>query len=297
MAKTQKFSFSEVRKVALAPSSGIDFRPFVVDGLMMVRNSGYLGELVRPLTPYIIEDYRFGLIERGWSRLCINLVETELRAGDFVVLNYGAVMQINEVSDDFMINSLLMVSPEMLRSILGERQPLSLLSSQGIMRMAPGDADRQMAARLWENVWLLTQQYGFQPLVLRHAVRTVIEFYEMVCQQNHEQEKKAVCAKSMLTRFVELVNKHCLSEHGTAFYAEQLFVTPHYLTLQIKKESGLTAKEWIDKALTTQAKVMLKGSDLQVAQIAHRLSFPNASFFSRFFKRMTGATPQEYRNS
>ncbi len=76
-----------------------------------------------------------------------------------------------------------------------------------------------------------------------------------------------------------------------------LCITSHYLGTVVKQQSGVTAKAWIDKALVTKAKMMLKSTDLQAAQIASQLGFPNASFFSKFFKRLTGATPQAYREA
>ena len=53
--------------------------------------------------------------------------------------------------------------------------------------------------------------------------------------------------------------------------------------------------EWVNQAVILEAKVLLKHSDLLTYQIADH--FPNPSFFSKFFKRMTGMTPQEYQRT
>ena len=53
--------------------------------------------------------------------------------------------------------------------------------------------------------------------------------------------------------------------------------------------------QWINKAVILEAKVLLKHSNLLVFQISDELNFPNPSFFSKFFKRMTGMTPAEYQ--
>lgn len=55
--------------------------------------------------------------------------------------------------------------------------------------------------------------------------------------------------------------------------------------------------EWVNQAVVLEAKVLLKHSDLLTYQIADELHFPNPSFFSKFFKRMTGMTPQEYQRT
>jgi YesN/AraC family two-component response regulator len=68
-----------------------------------------------------------------------------------------------------------------------------------------------------------------------------------------------------------------------------------YLGTIIRQASGVTAKEWIDRALVTRIKVELKHSDKTIAQISDDLLFPNPSFFSKYFKRLTGMTPLEFK--
>ena len=85
------------------------------------------------------------------------------------------------------------------------------------------------------------------------------------------------------------------SGHSLSFYADKMCVTPRYLGVVIKETSGITVKEWIDRALITNAKIMLKYENIPIAQIAEDLNFPNPSFFCKFFKRITGMTPHEFR--
>jgi len=46
----------------------------------------------------------------------------------------------------------------------------------------------------------------------------------------------------------------------------------------------------------TEAKVLLKQTEKTISEIAHELKFEDQSYFSRFFKKHTCVTPQEYRN-
>ena len=92
--------------------------------------------------------------------------------------------------------------------------------------------------------------------------------------------------------FVRHVRKNC-----SAFYADRLCLSPRYLSSVIRDVSGRTVVEWVNQAVILEAKVLLKHSDLLTYQIADELHFPNPSFFSKFFKRMTGMTPQEYQRT
>ena len=80
-------------------------------------------------------------------------------------------------------------------------------------------------------------------------------------------------------------------------YADRLCLSPRYLSSVIRNVSGRTVVEWVNQAVILEAKVLLKHSDLLTYQIADELHFPNPSFFSKFFKRMTGMTPQGYQRT
>lgn len=53
--------------------------------------------------------------------------------------------------------------------------------------------------------------------------------------------------------------------------------------------------DWVNEAVVQEAKLMLRHTDKLVYQIADELNFPNASFFCKYFRRMTGITPNDYR--
>ncbi|WP_368205051.1 helix-turn-helix domain-containing protein, partial [Bacteroides caccae] len=72
---------------------------------------------------------------------------------------------------------------------------------------------------------------------------------------------------------------------------------PRYLNTLIRQTSQQTVMDWINQSIILEAKVLLKHSNLLVYQISDELNFPNPSFFCKFFKRMTGMTPQEYQKS
>ena len=74
-------------------------------------------------------------------------------------------------------------------------------------------------------------------------------------------------------------------------------LSQRYLGTVVRQTSGTTAKEWIDRALITQAKVLLHHSDKSVIQISEELNFPNPAFFSKYFKRLTGMTPKQFSES
>ena len=103
-------------------------------------------------------------------------------------------------------------------------------------------------------------------------------------------------SNQVFERFLTLVSEHHNVERGVAFYADQLCLTPKYLSKLVKTASGRSAPDWIDSFVILEAKNLLKYSDLPIKEVVYRLHFPNPSVFHKFFKAHTGLTPMQYRN-
>jgi len=77
--------------------------------------------------------------------------------------------------------------------------------------------------------------------------------------------------------------------------AEQLYLSPRYLSDLLKQETGKTAIELIHLFLISEAKNLLKGTSLSVSEIAYNLGFENHPYFSRLFKKVVGVSPNSFK--
>lgn len=80
-------------------------------------------------------------------------------------------------------------------------------------------------------------------------------------------------------------------------YAGLLFITPNHLNALCKASVGKSAGEMIRDRLLLEAKRMLANSAMSVSEIAYDLRFEDNAYFSRFFKKYTGHTPEEFRKT
>lgn len=103
--------------------------------------------------------------------------------------------------------------------------------------------------------------------------------------------------KVLLEKFLNLVAEHHSTEKGVSFYAEELCITPKYLSKLIKNESGRSAPEWIDSFVMMDAKNLLRYSKKSIKEISYALNFSSLPAFYKFFKTKTGLTPKEYREN
>ena len=119
----------------------------------------------------------------------------------------------------------------------------------------------------------------------------------LVKNNNQKEQSCQTHQEEIFQRFISLVNAYSKKERNVSFYADKLCLTPRYLNTIIRQTSQQTVMDWINQSIILEAKVLLKHSNLLVYQISDELNFPNPSFFSKFFKRMTGMTPHEYQFS
>lgn len=99
----------------------------------------------------------------------------------------------------------------------------------------------------------------------------------------------------LFLKFMQLVTENFAVHHDIAYYADALAVTPIYLSRIVKRFSGQTVKNHVDRLLAMEASFMLSSTDSPVSLIAEKLNFANPSSFCKFFIRSKGVSPKEYR--
>ena len=80
------------------------------------------------------------------------------------------------------------------------------------------------------------------------------------------------------------------------YLADNVHLSPNYLSDLLKKETGMNAQDHIHFFLIEEAKNILLNSSNSVSEIAYSLGFEYPQYFSKLFKQKTGKTPNEYRN-
>lgn len=100
--------------------------------------------------------------------------------------------------------------------------------------------------------------------------------------------------KNQLMEFVSLVNQHYASHHDVAFYANEMHITSNYLNKITNMLLGISAYNYILKRIISEAKILLKLTDVNISELAYQLGYENPGYFIRLFKKMEGMTPLEY---
>lgn len=102
-------------------------------------------------------------------------------------------------------------------------------------------------------------------------------------------------SQSIFQRFINLLNNSHRSHRTVQSYADELCITPKYLSAVCKKCSGKTANAWITEHQLEDIRYYLRQTDYSIKEICNTLGFPNASFFGKYVREHFGMTPSEFR--
>ncbi|WP_217593529.1 response regulator [Cohnella sp. GbtcB17] len=108
----------------------------------------------------------------------------------------------------------------------------------------------------------------------------------------NEQETSEVVEQ--LHRYVET---HIEGDLSLNRLAEHVFLTPFYLSRLYKQKTGHSISDYITRTRIERAKRLLGESPLKIHEVGMRIGYDSPSYFTRFFKKATLLTPQEYRDS
>lgn len=170
----------------------------------------------------------------------------------------------------------------------GSNDPLLHLLTQG----ACGTVPQANVARVsWLCEELLNCQADWrapEPLFMALAEALVRSLPAPLQKQTADEER--------IVAFRRLIETHLREHRSLSWYAERLRVTPKTLTRICRRGLDCTPTELIHARQLLEARRLLGFTNATVTQVAEELGFPDTSYFSRFYKRLSGVRPTKDRS-
>ena len=253
--------------------------------------------LMRQKPPFAINDYRLGIIMSGEADINFNLQDRHLTSGTLIYLSPGSIIHPKRLSADLRIFGIGLFSNFSMPFAQGQ-MPSAFNGQVRDFQLSVDENGISTAQHILEAIWQIvhaTSDYH-RPTVTA-LVAALMHHYDLLFQQQADQlASSRTREQTIFARFLQLVTQHCAKHHQIGYYADRMCLTERYLSTVIRQTSGTTAKDWIDRALITRIKIELRHTDKPAAQIAEEMHFANPSFFSKYFRRLTGMTPGEYKS-
>ncbi len=254
--------------------------------------------------PSRINAFVFLLCLKGEMRVRINLQEYTIGANMLLFnLPNNIIQSIDSPSKDFDAK-VIFISQEFLQEIRFELQtsiPLYVhFKDMPYIQLAPEDI-----AQLLQYFELLytennAEDQGQKKDIIRnlssatmHKTASLLNKY---LAQNIPPTPSSMSRQdAFFEQFMALLSQYHRKERSVTFYAGKLHITPKYFSGLIKQVSGRSAVEWINDFVILEAKALLKHSGKSIQEVAYELNFPSQTFFGKYFKRLTGLSPSEYK--
>ena len=136
-----------------------------------------------------------------------------------------------------------------------------------------------------------------QELIQNALIKFYLELDNVLDRKTNHAEQPVIPSRKdvKLREFITLLMQHFKEEHQVSFYADALHITPQYLTLLVKRQTGKTVNAFIYELIYSEARNLLLATDLSIQEVAAKLNFADQASFSKFFKRHSGKAPQFFR--
>ena len=236
-----------------------------------------IGKVMKVGEPYRFMENRIVRVLRGAIRFSINLREYLIAEGEALYIGQNSVAEILEYTSNSVVDLLgftLYVEDDNIKE-----------------EYFVGKEGESWMEEYFRLIYTISATKPFDRRCVEHLLlslhyRIVDSIVGSPCSKGRREE--------LFRLFIEQLNTH-RGKHDLTFYAEKMSISPQYLSRLVFEVSGTAASDWINRAVTMQAKLLLRSTQHSIEQIAEELNFSTTPYFCRFFKREVGTTAAQYR--
>ncbi|MBP3777276.1 MAG: AraC family transcriptional regulator [Prevotella sp.] len=271
------------------------------DGKMLCSESNLEKTQKTNVTQGFAACYSFTLVTQGWLRMRYNDRELMIREGDLYIYSPGLAVTILDGSDDYksiclMVDEFTSLESPTVRDMVSLAYlPLAQLSTPTV-RLQP-EQTITFERRMREIIGYQQSDNAYKDKLLRMLFAVFMVELQNALELSVTHHHVPPRVEEIFIGFNRLLPEFFLQHRDIRFYADKLCVSDDYLSRIVKRVSGRTVGDYINQMLMLEACYLLHKSNLSIAQISNRLRFSEAAAFTRFFIRMKGMTPKEFRKS
>lgn len=248
---------------------------------------------------YRLDSVCVCIVERGTHSSTLNGKDYVVRKDEVLVCHPNDLYFNIRFSEDFYATFIYANLDLISRHIssLEIREMLMKLKVNPVLKL-----DETSHKLIWSYINILRMKNSCETqkdkaILIMTATSLLIEIFSMIESEPLLPKTDKISQPALLyQRFLDLLISLSVRPHDIAYYANELAVTPKYLSFVCKRQSGKTANEWIRDYIMNDAHRYLTASDFSIKEIASRLGFSNFSFFCQSVKRFWGKTPLQIRN-
>ncbi|WP_150275477.1 response regulator [Paenibacillus tepidiphilus] len=145
----------------------------------------------------------------------------------------------------------------------------------------------------WEQRELEAWKLVMRQETMHDLLEYTAAYLQRVCQ--FVQGKRSGKAGDIIERVRRLIEARYADNLTVADIAGGVYLSPTYVRLLFKQETGETLSEYLTKVRIDKAKQLLRDPQHKFYEVCSAVGYTDPSHFSKLFKKMTGSTPSAYR--
>ena len=260
------------------------------------RDFDYLETMRRP---HKFDFYLFINHTSGGVKFKLDMEEYEVETGgNIITCTPGQIFSVESFTPDFDAD-VMILSSQFMESLLVYLKG-TIPVRFGMMRQVVfknNEQEKQMQEVFAKTVKHVLKQTDnpFRLQMVQHVMMAIFYASDKPQSISNNSDVIRTNADLLTKQFLELVKENFRKERQLQFYADELCITPRYLSRVVKECSGSSAADWIERYVVLEARALLKSTSMNIQQISDSLNFPSQTFFGKYFKRRVGMSPKEYR--
>jgi AraC family transcriptional regulator, transcriptional activator of pobA len=245
-----------------------------------------------PRIPYRNFFYGVGIVTGGSARFTVGTAEYAIGPDTLIVIGPGILRQWQE-GYETLEQTVFFFNEKLFQEDFTRQIPLQFeYFEHGAVHCFGVDASTRN--RFFEFIRLIESS---QPSWVPGLAFSLLKFIESFCPRPQTNFLSAQTNRpaNLAQAFKHLLNRHYLEFKAVSFYADQMNISPKYLSEVVKSQTGKSPKVWIMEFVLNEAKSLLTQTDMSIKEIGFILGFNSTSHFIKQFKQAESLTPAQYR--
>lgn len=237
-------------------------------------------------------------IRKGMAHLEINFIQYELKKDSIITIVPKSTIKCIDCSEDFCC-SFLSFDREFAIEAIPRPEPayMDFIHSYPLGTIPEHRVEPTHAGIVNIEYFLYQNEGKHRIQIVKNIVQAMLlELYDVIKAKFPENKPKVINRQNELfMQFIHLIYQYGDKQREVAFFADKLCITTRYLASIARNVAQETAKDIIDRHCVQEIKTLLRTTNQSIQSISMDLEFPDQSFFTRYFKKLTGMTPKEFR--
>lgn len=255
--------------------------------------------------PLEFDCFIISYVESGTARVSINGNEYFLDENSVCLLSTSHMLVIHEHSDDF-VESFIIRKPGVF-PVISQATPhrsaemIANLYLHPVFNLSKEEMQNLVKCREYLSAQIDRNDYEDRyDLVSNAYERLTIEIGHILKSRlivESKTDSSSAHRERIVRSLMSMISENFRKEHRAQYYADKMCYSLQYLNSLTNQLVSMSVSEMIGRMLYTASCNLISTTDKTIQEIAFELNFADQATFCKFFKKMSGQSPSEFRKS